>query len=113
MSFIESIQTCVRKYADFTGRAARPEFWWFTLFVALGGALLQSFNVASTDGTLYLGTSLSGIWSVATLLPFLAVGTRRLRDTGRSWLNLFWFLVPIAGLIVLAIYFAQPSTPED
>ena len=113
MSFIESIQTCTSKFADFTGRAARPEFWWFTLFVALVSAALQSFNIGSTEGTLYLGTSLSGIWSVVTLLPFLAVATRRLRDTGRSWHHLFWFLVPIAGLIVLAIYLAEPGKTDD
>ena len=43
------------------------------------------------------------------LLPNLAVAVRRLRDAGHDWPNLFWILVPIAGLIVLVIYWTQPS----
>ena len=109
MTFFESIAVCFRKYADFNGRAARSEFWWFLLFVALGNAVFQAFNVGSTDGTLYLGTTLSSIWSLLTLLPLLAVGARRLHDTGRSAIQLLWFFVPIAGLIVLALHFSEPA----
>lgn len=112
MTFFESITTCLRKYADFSGRATRPEFWWFVLFIALGAAVLSAANIASTEGTLYLGTTLSSIWSVATFLPFLAVGARRLQDTGRRPTQLFWLLVPIAGLIVIAIYAAEPSKAD-
>lgn len=112
MNFIDAIKTGLRKYADFTGTATRPEFWWFVLFVALGAALLGALNISSSDSTLYLGTTLSSVWSIATLLPFLAVTARRLRETDRSPWNLFWFLVPIAGLIVLAIYCSQPAKSD-
>ena len=109
MNFLESIKSGLSKYADFTGRATRPEFWWFILFVALGNALLSAFNVSSTDGTLYLGTTLASVWSVATLLPTLAVTARRLHDTGRTTSQLWWLLLPIAGLIVIAVYCAEPT----
>jgi DNA-binding CsgD family transcriptional regulator len=97
MTFQDSIRICLAKYADFHGRASRPEFWWFTLFITLVAAALA-----------YLSEDLSGIFMIAMLLPQLAVGTRRLRDSGKSpWWQLF-LLVPIAGLITLAILWAQP-----
>jgi DNA-binding CsgD family transcriptional regulator len=105
MTFYESIRVCLAKYAEFNGRASRPEFWWFTLFLTLVSAALA-----------YLSEDLMNIFMIAMLLPQLAVGTRRLRDTGKSpWWQLF-LLVPIGGLVLLAILWAQPPAtplPED
>jgi hypothetical protein len=101
MTFQESIRTCLTKYADFTGRASRPEYWWFILFTVL-------VSVACSIVSDYL----SAIFSLAVLLPSIAAATRRLHDTGRSgwWqLNL---LVPIVGLIVLIVFLAQEGTAE-
>ena len=109
MNFTESIRTVFTKYADFEGRATRPEFWWWILFTVLVAAALNVFSVIPVGDGSSLGAILSGLWSIATLLPTLAVGVRRLRDAGYAWQNLFWILVPIAGLIVLAIYAAKPS----
>ena len=96
MTFTESISTCFTKYATFTGTAPRSEYWWFFLFI-----LLVSVVLNATSETLSL------IFSVATLLPQLAVGTRRLHDTDRSgWWQLLW-LVPVVGWIVLWVMFAQ------
>ena len=98
MTFQESIRTCFSKYADFTGVAARSEYWWFVLFLVLLSAVATRLSWAA-----------STIISIATLLPLLAAGTRRLRDTGRSgWWQLF-ILVPVAGIIVLAIFMAEPG----
>ncbi|GAA2048074.1 DUF805 domain-containing protein [Leifsonia soli] len=110
MSFFEAIATAFKKYATFTGTAGRPEFWWFALFVYLGAAALNALNLITPQGTIYLGSSLSAVFGLAVLLPYLAVTVRRLRDTGRSWANLFWLLLPIAGLIVLIVLLAQPGT---
>lgn len=125
MTFFESVKTVFRKYAEFGGRATRPEFWWFALFSALvsaalgslnittgnsgwmGGNWMEGLNAAST--TIYLGTSLASIWSLGVLLPSLAVTIRRLWDTGREWTNIFWILLPIAGIIVLVIYLSEPT----
>ena len=99
MTFFESIQVCFTKYAEFTGKASRPEFWWFTLFVTLVASALA-----------YLSESLVSIFLIATLLPQLAVGTRRLNDIGKSgWWQLF-LLVPIGGLVILGFLWAQPPT---
>lgn len=111
MNFVEAIRTVARKYADFEGRATRPEFWWWILFTALVHAAFGVFSVIpiGVEGG-SLGSILTGLWSVATLLPTLAVGVRRLRDADYAWQNIFWILVPIAGVIVLVIYWAKPSS---
>ena len=111
MSFGDAIQTVFRKYAEFSGRAGRAEFWWWTLFNVLVLSALNVLNVFPVGENAYLGSVLAGLWSVGVLLPNLAVAVRRLRDTGRDWRNIFWILLPIAGLIVLVIYWSQPSLP--
>ncbi len=131
MTFFESIKTVFRKYAEFEGRATRPEFWWFALFSALTASALGSLNLYSTtsslaggwmgsggfDGsatssTLYLGASLAGVWSVVVLLPSLAVTIRRLRDAGHKWAEIFWVLLPIAGIIILIVRLADPTRTD-
>jgi uncharacterized membrane protein YhaH (DUF805 family) len=109
MSFGEAIQTVFRKYAEFTGRAARAEFWWWALFNVLVAGALSLFNVIRIGDNAYLGSLLSGLWGIAVLLPSLAVAVRRLRDAGFGWGNLFFILVPIGGLVVLIVLWAQPT----
>ncbi|WP_229842055.1 DUF805 domain-containing protein [Pseudolysinimonas yzui] len=112
MSFGDAIVTVFRKYADFSGRATRPEFWWFALFSTIVSSALGAFNLVTPEGVIAVGSSLAGVWSIAVLVPSLAVAVRRLRDTGRSWTNLFWLLLPLAGLIVLIVFWAEPTRPE-
>jgi uncharacterized membrane protein YhaH (DUF805 family) len=112
VTFFESISTVFRKYADFNGRATRPEYWWFTLFVFVTSAIMSAIDPTMSEGTFGISAGLSTAWSLALLLPHLAVAIRRLRDTGRNWTNIFWLLVPIAGPIVVVVYLAQPSIPE-
>ncbi|WP_353808742.1 DUF805 domain-containing protein [Agromyces sp. SYSU T00194] len=109
MSFGESIQTVLRKYAEFRGRATRPEYWWWVLFLVLVGAGLNVLNVIRLDDGVLLGSILGGLWGLAVLLPNLAVTVRRLRDAGYGWGHLFWLLLPVAGLIVLIVMTAQPT----
>src|SRR4029077_1141893 len=103
MSFGEAIQTVFRKYAEFLGRAGRDEFWWWALFNLLVTAALNLFNVIRIGDNAYLGSLLAGLWSIAVLLPSLAVAVRRLRDAGYSWVYLFFILVPVAGIVVLIV----------
>jgi len=112
LTMLQSVRAVLRKYADFTGRAQRPEFWWFVLFVGIAHLALNSLNVFTDYGTVYLGASLSGALAFATLVPLLAVTVRRLRDTGRSWTELFWLLLPIAGLIVVIVRLSEPSREQ-
>ena len=98
MTFQESIRVCFGKYVDFNGVASRPEFWWFALFVFVVCIVLA-----------LVSSLLSNLFALATLLPQLAVGARRLHDIGRSgWWQLL-LLVPLLGLIVLIVLWAQPS----
>lgn len=90
MTFQQSIQQCFKKYADFTGRAKRAEYWWFVLFLVLAGLVLGVPKDA-----------LSIVFSVVTVLPAVAAGSRRLHDTNKSgWLQLLW-LIPVLGWITL------------
>ena len=107
MNFTESIRTVFKKYATFEGVAPLAEYWWFLLFIALGHLALNSLNVVTGQGTIFLGASLSGVFGVVVLLPLLAVTIRRLRDVGRRWTELFWLLLPVAGLIVLIVHLAE------
>lgn len=111
MTFPQSITTVFRKYAEFGGVASRPEFWWWVLFTALVNAALSTLTVwrPTEIGLVQIGPSLTGLWSVAVLIPTLAVAVRRLRAAGYSWGHLFWLLLPIAGLIVLIVLWAQPD----
>lgn len=102
MTFVEAIRTCLAKYADFEGRASRAEFWWFALFVTLG-----------TSAFTYIHENVGAIFTIAMLLPLLAVGTRRLRETGRSgWWELL-LLVPVGGIIILGFWWAEPPLPAS
>lgn len=97
-TFFGAIRVCLTKYADFNGRATRAEFWWFALFITLVSAALG-----------YLSQELASVFSVAMLLPFLAAGARRLRDINKSgWWELI-LLVPVGGLIALAILWLLPT----
>ena len=96
MNFQEAIRICFSKYADFNGRATRPEYWWFVLFVVLVGL-----------GLSLISPMLSGIFSLGTLLPSVAAAARRLHDTNRSgWWQLIC-IVPVIGLIVILVFLAQ------
>lgn len=96
MTFGKSISTCFSKYAAFDGRAVRSEYWWFFLFTFLAPAALAMIN-----------ETLAQLFSLAALLPSLAVGARRLHDTDRSgWFLLLW-LIPIVGWIILIVWAAQ------
>lgn len=91
----------LKNYVNFEGRATRAEFWWFFLFNFIVGLIFGLFGK--------VGTILSGIWSLAILLPQLGLGVRRLHDINKSgW---YWLigLIPIVGWIILIIWWAQPG----
>jgi uncharacterized membrane protein YhaH (DUF805 family) len=100
MDFKQSILRCVRdKYADFNGRASRPEFWWFALFCFLVGAAFQVLRLEM----------IGMLVNLALLLPSLAVGARRLHEMGKSgWFQLVW-LIPFIGWAVMVYWLVQPS----
>lgn len=100
MTFREAILTCLRKYFTFSGRASRSEYWWFFLFCVLGGAISGAAEgfINGITGTPDGPTLLSGAFNIATLIPSLSVGFRRMHDTGRSGLYLFYPVIAMIGL---------------
>lgn len=96
-----------KKYADFSGRACRAEYWIFTLInFVIALVITFSENIVGSPGILSI------LFSLAVLLPSLAVGVRRLHDTGRSGWWILIALVPMIGTIIVLILFALPGKPE-
>jgi|ERR1043165_6327400 uncharacterized membrane protein YhaH (DUF805 family) len=102
----------LKKYADFSGRSRRKEYWLFVLFSVLISIVLQII-----DGALGLFSRdlnaglLSSLYGLAVLIPSIAVAIRRLHDTGRSgWMYLLIF-VPCIGWILLLVWFIEDSSP--
>jgi uncharacterized membrane protein YhaH (DUF805 family) len=103
MSFTQAVGSVLRQYATFTGRARRSEYWWFYLFtflVSIAASVVDAVLGVVIRNDLGVVSLLS---SLAFLLPSIAVGVRRLHDTGRTG---WWMLLPLVpGLLafVLAI----------
>jgi uncharacterized membrane protein YhaH (DUF805 family) len=97
----------LRRYADFTGRATRREYWMFFLF-----ALLITIGLGIVDsmlGTLFIASA----FNLAIFIPWLAVAARRLHDIDRSgWWLLIGF-IPLIGSIVLIVFFVMGSTEDN
>lgn len=100
MPIVNAVQACFAKYADFDGRATRTEYWWFFLAVLLGSA------VASL-----ISPRVYALFVLVTLLPLMAVGSRRLHDTDRSGWWQVLSLVPF-GVILVVVFLAQKSTSK-
>jgi uncharacterized membrane protein YhaH (DUF805 family) len=108
MTFIQAIPAVLSKYATFTGRAARPEFWWWVLFVFLVNIVtvfIDHYFIAPELGievfTEETPQPLSMVVSLGLLLPGLAVSARRLHDINRSGWWMLIILIPIIGGLVL------------
>lgn len=102
----------LKKYATFSGRSQRSEYWFFFLFyllIVFGFAMLDVLlGTYSESGEFGL---FSGAFVLAMLIPSLAVGVRRLHDIGRTgWWLLIGF-VPIIGTIVLLVFAVTDSEP--
>jgi uncharacterized membrane protein YhaH (DUF805 family) len=96
----------LKKYADFTGRASKTEYWMFILFYTVIYIALVAIDYATGMGVLSL------IYSLALLVPSVSVATRRLHDIDRSgWWQLI-VLIPLIGIIVILVFMAQDSDPE-
>jgi uncharacterized membrane protein YhaH (DUF805 family) len=102
----------LKKYAVFSGRARRMEFWYFVLFnlvvyivLSLIDALLGTYNIVSGVGLL------SGIYSLAVLIPTLSLWVRRLHDIDRTGWWILINLIPLIGTIVLLVFALMPGTP--
>jgi uncharacterized membrane protein YhaH (DUF805 family) len=106
MGFGDAIKTCFTKYAEFKGRASRPEYWWFFLSYVIVYAVTLLLGSASRGLMVLFWVALIGYF-----LPLLAAAVRRLHDTGRSG---WWYLiglVPFVGFIILIVLLAGEGQP--
>ena len=101
MNFQQAVKTCFSKYIDFSGRASRPEYWWFVLAY-----------VVLVMATSFINQYLYYLVALVFLLPLLAAGARRLHDTGRSAWWLLISAIPVIGGLVLLFFMVQPSKVE-
>lgn len=104
----------LKKYAVFSGRARRKEYWMFFLFNLIITVVLALID--GLTGTLSSQSGLgllSGLYSLAVLIPSIAVTVRRLHDTGRSGWWILIGLIPIIGTIVLLIFMVLDSQPSE
>jgi uncharacterized membrane protein YhaH (DUF805 family) len=137
IGFPQAFVRVFQKYADFTGRASRSEYWWFVVWniiiavvLSIVGSLIDlatgstmrmaadaqsdPTNLSSLIGSSFSapGNWVSWVWSLIVLIPSWALGARRLHDTNRSgWWQLLT-IIPLLGSIVLIILFASGSRPE-
>lgn len=107
-----------KRYFDFEGKSTVGDFWWYVL-----AALIVSFAIGIIENALGMGATctltkttisckgaaLSSIYSLATFIPSLALAVRRLRDAGRSPLNLLWVFLPVIGWIILIVFYTEKS----
>ncbi len=102
MTFLKSVETCFIKYIDFSGRASRPEFWWFYLF-----------NVVCWIVGFALGPVIEIVIILALIIPYISVAARRLHDINKSgWLQLIG-IIPLVGWIIMIIWLVRDGDKKD
>lgn len=109
MNFTEAIQAVFKKYAVFSGRSRRSEYWYWTLFTLIAGIVLSLIDSAVSGSHTFV---LQAIFGLVTFMPGLAVSIRRLHDVDRSgWWMLIWFT--LVGIIFLIYWYCKAGTSGD
>lgn len=103
-----------KKYAVFSGRSRRREYWFFVLFNIIISVVLVMIDIAIGLGNKEAGIGvLSGIYSLAVIIPSLAVTVRRLHDTDKTGWWLLIIFVPVIGAIVMLVFMLLDSQPGE
>ena len=114
MGPIESISTVFRNYVNFSGRAQRSQFWWFILFAWISSSILSYIPLTwNSTSNLSFIPIVGQVYSLALILPSLAVTVRRLHDTNRSgwWLLAIW--IPVLGGLIIGIVIGMAFVAAD
>lgn len=120
MNMIEAIKSGYSNYANFSGRSVRSAYWWWALFqivVSVAISLVEGGGTAAVgDGmaSMAYNPGIVGlIWSLANLIPGVAVSVRRMHDLDKSGWLLLIVLIPLIGALVLLYWFCQRGTEGD
>ena len=107
MNFTQAISSGFNNYVNFTGRAARSEFWYWALFAALASLAGELIDLALFTPSTF--TPVQTLVNLALFLPGLAVSVRRLHDLDRTgwWLLLIFTVI---GIIVLLVWDCMRGT---
>ncbi|WP_133914440.1 DUF805 domain-containing protein [Streptomyces sp. NBC_00582] len=105
MSFTDAVRTCLTaKYATFSGRARRAEYWWFSVLYVIATVVIAGTSLA-------IEVPLLNLLLLPFIVPMLTVSVRRLHDTGKSGRRMFIALIPVVGPIIYLVGMALDSTP--
>jgi len=96
-----------KNFANFKDRTTVRGYWMAYLI-----NIIVAFVIGIIVGITGF-TALSVIYSLAILVPSLAMMVRRLRDSGRNWTSIFFALIPCAGIIILIVFLVKPSVPDN
>jgi uncharacterized membrane protein YhaH (DUF805 family) len=111
MGFQDAVRICFQKYITISGRARRAEYWWWVLFLILGGiatSILDGFIFGFSEGSTQL---LAALFSLGTLLPTICVAGRRLHDRDMSAWWLLLNIIPLLGSLILLFFYVTRGTP--
>jgi uncharacterized membrane protein YhaH (DUF805 family) len=113
MTLQDAVRVCLTKYADFSGRARRSEYWWFVVFTAVASTVAGVLD--ALIGTQFGGTGVVQVLvALALLAPGLAVSVRRLHDVGQTGWWVLLLLIPVLGALVLIVaFYIRDSAPDN
>ena len=120
--FKVAVQRFFKKYATFTGRASRSEYWWWTLVSVLVSLVINIITGAGTAASTDMSTGAGGgggtfgiilafLWFAAVIVPSIALSVRRLHDVNMSGWIILIGLVPFLGALALLVIMILPSNP--
>lgn len=125
-SLPQAVKRFFAKYADFTGRASRSEYWWWYLVTIIVAVVLEVLALTlgtagattNADGTsapgplFWLPALLITVWILGTIVPHLALTWRRLHDANLAGPFFFLGLIPLVGGIIVLVLVLLPPKPE-
>lgn len=109
--FVESYRLFWENYVNFNGRSRRSDYWNVFLWNIIINGVLGLLSLIPVVDVAFSG--LAGLFAIASFLPMLALSVRRLQDTGKNGLFYLLNLVPIAGQIVLIVFYCHDSEPGN
>lgn len=121
MNFGQAISSYWRNYANFKGRSSKRAYWWTVLFLLLAGFAVSILFPGQTTAVEIMGqmvdvrenSAMENLWSLATIIPSLALSVRRLHDIGKSGHNLWFVLIPLVGAIMLLVWYLRAGDANE